>query len=83
VKDLVYHYVMTGAAAKLENLARPMVRVPSDLPADRVIALLRERRVHQAAVTGASGEIVGVITIQDVIGAVLNTAAPRAEEGRA
>jgi CBS domain containing-hemolysin-like protein len=61
-----------------------MVRVPSDLPADRVIALLRERRVHQAVVTDAAGAVVGLITIQDVIGAVLNTAAPRpVEEGRA
>jgi CBS domain containing-hemolysin-like protein len=84
VKDLVYQYVMDGAGARLDQLARPMVRVPSDLPADRVIALLRERRVHQAVVTDAAGAVVGLITIQDVIGAVLNTAAPRpVEEGRA
>ena len=83
VKDLVYHYVLSGAGARLEHLARPIVRVSSDLPADRVIALLRERRVHQAVVTDAAGAVVGLITIQDVIGAVLNTAAPRTEEARA
>ena len=76
--------MIAGAGARLEQLARPIVSVPSDLPADRVIALLRERRVHQAVVTGASGVVIGLITIQDVIGAVLNTIAPRiVEEGRA
>jgi putative hemolysin len=83
VKDLVYHYVVSGAGTRLEHLARPIVRVPSDLPADRVIALLRERRVHQAVVTDAAGAVVGLITIQDVIGAVLNTVAPKTEEARA
>lgn len=83
VKDLVYQYVMDGAGAPVEQLARPVVRVPADLAADRVIALLRERRVHQAVVTDTAGLVIGLITIQDVIGAVLNTAAPRAEEGRA
>ena len=83
VKDLVYQYVTDGAGARLEQLARPVVRVPSDLPADRVIALLRERRVHQAVVTDAEGLVIGLITIQDVIGAVLNTVAPRVEESRA
>ena len=83
VKDLVYHYVVAGVGARLEQLARPIVRVPSDLPADRVIALLRERRVHQAVVTDPADLVIGLITIQDVIGAVLNTGAPRLEEGRA
>ncbi|MEO6223724.1 MAG: hemolysin family protein [Vicinamibacterales bacterium] len=82
VKDLVYQYVMGGAAARLEQLARPVVRVPFDLPADGVIALLRERRVHQAVVTDASGLVIGLITIQDVVGAFLNSG-PRAEEARA
>jgi CBS domain containing-hemolysin-like protein len=83
VKDLVYQFVLAGAGARLDQLARPVVRVPSDLPADRVIAVLRERRVHQAVVTDASGVAIGMITIQDVIGAVLNTVPPRMEEGRA
>lgn len=83
VKDLVYHYVLAGAGTRLEHLARPIVRVSSDLPADRVIALLRERRVHQAVVTDASGAVVGLITIQDVIGAVLNTVGPKIDEARA
>lgn len=83
VKDLVYQYVIEGPGTGIERLARPVVRVPHDTPADRVITLLRERRVHQAVVTDASGVVIGLITIQDVIGAVLNTAAPKVEEARA
>jgi CBS domain containing-hemolysin-like protein len=84
VKDLVHQYVVDGAGAPLEKLVRPVVRIASDLPADRVIGLLRERRVHQAVVTDASGTIVGLLTIQDVIGAFLDStpAAPRPEETR-
>lgn len=72
VKDLVHQFVTDGAGAPLDHLVRPVVRVPHDLPADRVIALLRERRVHQAMVTDASGTVIGMVTIQDVIGAVLS-----------
>lgn len=82
VKDLVYQYILEGDNTLLEQLVRPVVRVPHDLPADRVIALLRERRVHQAVVVSASDAVIGLITIQDVIGAVLNTTAPRTEEVR-
>jgi putative hemolysin len=83
VKDLVYQYVIDGSGVHLEQLLRPIVRIPHDLPADRVIALLRDRRVHQAAVTNASGAVIGMVTIQDVIGAVLNTGTPKTEEARA
>jgi len=82
VKDLVHQYVVDGAGAPMEKLVRPIVRVPFDLPADRVIALLRERRVHQAVVVDGSDTVVGLLTIQDVIGAVLDTTTVRPDEVR-
>jgi CBS domain containing-hemolysin-like protein len=82
VKDLVYQYVMDGVGSPLERLIRPVVRVAHDLPADRAIALLRDRRVHQAVVTDAAGVAVGLLTIQDVIGAFLDTTTAKAEEAR-
>jgi CBS domain containing-hemolysin-like protein len=75
-------YVMDGVGSPLERLIRPVVRVAHDLPADRAIALLRDRRVHQAVVTDAAGVAVGLLTIQDVIGALLDTTAAKAEEAR-
>ncbi len=80
VKDLLYHYVVDGVGAPLEKLARPVVRVPHDLPADRLITLLRDRLVHQAMVTDASGVVIGLITIQDVIGAFLGATPLSADE---
>jgi CBS domain containing-hemolysin-like protein len=74
VKDLVHRYLREGDAVALERLVRPIVRVPPDLPADALIALLREKRTHQAAVVDASGAVLGFVSVQDVIGEFL---APR------
>jgi magnesium and cobalt exporter, CNNM family len=69
VKDLVERFVATGPAP-LERLIRPIVRLAPALPADRVLTLLRERRAHQAIVEG-QGRALGLITIQDVLAALL------------
>lgn len=67
VKDLLHQFVLEGEAPALGRLLRPLARVTHDLSADRVIALLRERRVHQAVVTDEAGQVIGLITIQDVL----------------
>ncbi|HYN09052.1 MAG TPA: hemolysin family protein [Vicinamibacterales bacterium] len=71
VKDLVERYVAEGPVS-LERLIRPLVRLAPDLPADRILALLRERRAHQAIVE-AQGHALGLITIQDVLAELLGT----------
>jgi putative hemolysin len=67
VKDLLHHFVLEGEPPLLSQLARPLVHIPHTLPADRVIGLLRERRVHQAVVTDEADRVLGLITIQDVL----------------
>ena len=52
VKDLVQRYVTDGPQP-LDRLMRPIQHLPETLTADRVIALLRERRAHQAVVVDA------------------------------
>lgn len=74
VKDLLHHFVLEGELPSLERLLRPLARVPYDLSADRVIGLLRERRVHQAVVTDEQGKVIGLITIQDVLAEFLGGA---------
>jgi CBS domain containing-hemolysin-like protein len=66
VKDLVRRFVTHGPTA-LAALVRPIAQVRADLPADRVISVLRERRTHQAVVTDLEHHVVGLITIQDVL----------------
>lgn len=74
VKDLLHQFVLEGEPPALGRLVRPLARVPHDLSADRVIALLRERRVHQAVVTDEQGQVIGLITIQDVLAEFLGGA---------
>jgi CBS domain containing-hemolysin-like protein len=70
VKDLVDRYIREGPVP-LEKLMRPVTQVAPDLPADRVVNLLREKRAHQAVVVGADGRAAGLITIQDLLGELL------------
>ena len=74
VKDLVHRVIREGERVPLERLIRPVLRVPHSMPADRLIATLRDRRTHQAAVEDDAGAVVGFVTIQDVISQFL---APR------
>jgi CBS domain containing-hemolysin-like protein len=74
VKDLVGRYVVEGPLP-LERLMRPVTQVPATLGADRVLAFLRERRIHAAVVTDEAGHALGLITIQDVLSELLGSAA--------
>ncbi len=70
VKDLVERYIAEGPRP-LDRLMRPIAQVASDAPADRVIVLLREHRAHQAVVTGPARQAIGLVTIQDLLAALL------------
>jgi CBS domain-containing protein len=50
---------------------KPILRVPETMPADRLLGLLRERRSHQALVVDAANVVVGMITLEDVLGELL------------
>jgi CBS domain containing-hemolysin-like protein len=70
IKDVVTRYVHSGALT-VSSLLRPIVRVPDTMPADRLLAFLRERRSHQALVVDTSGGVVGLITLEDVVAELL------------
>jgi len=70
IKDVVTRYVQAGALT-VASLLRPIVRVPETMPADRLLAFLRERRNHQALVVDDQGIVVGLITLEDVVGELL------------
>jgi len=69
-KDVVMRYVR-GGGLSVAALMRPIVRVPDTMPADRLLTFLRERRSHQALVVDVSGSVVGLITLEDVVGELL------------
>ena len=72
-KDVVTHFVKRGRAGTLAALVRPILRVQDEMPADRLLEFLRERRVHQALVVGGTGVVVGLITLEDVVGELLGS----------
>lgn len=77
VKDLVRRFVSDGPMA-LDKLARPLPRLPMNLPADRIIGEFRATRAHLALVIDADERVVGLVTIHDVIGALLGSDTARA-----
>jgi magnesium and cobalt exporter, CNNM family len=82
-KHVVTHFLQRGENGALSALVRPLLRVPDTMPADRLLGFLRERRAHQALVVDFSNHVVGMITLEDVLGELLGAVpdefkAPRA-----
>jgi CBS domain containing-hemolysin-like protein len=71
-KDVVLHFLQRGRSGSLAALVRPILRVPAAMPADRLLGVLRERRSHQALVVDGN-TVVGMITLEDVLGELLGT----------
>ena len=70
-KDVVTHFLQRGRFGTLASLVRPILRVPQDMAADRLLGFLRERRSHQALVVDGANSVVGMITLEDVLGELL------------
>jgi CBS domain containing-hemolysin-like protein len=70
-KDVVTEYVNGMRRRSLMALLRPVSRVRQDMPADRLLAFLRERRTHQALVLDADAKVAGLITLEDVLAELL------------
>ena len=87
-KDVVMAF-LAGGRFTIASLLRPLIRVPGEMPADRLLAYLRERRSHHALVASADGTIEGLVTLEDVVGELLGGVADefkgvrrRRQEGR-
>jgi CBS domain containing-hemolysin-like protein len=72
-KDVVTSFLKRGRTGTLASLVRPIQRVPDEMPADRLLEFLRERRSHQALVVDATNAVVGLITLEDVLGELLGS----------
>ena len=69
-KDVVMAFVGRSRFT-IASLLRPLIRVPGDMPADRLLAYLRERRSHQAFVATPEGAVEGLVTLEDVVSELL------------
>jgi len=72
-KDVVLRQMGASGRApvsSVRDLVRPIVSVPAQATADQVLVLLRERRVQLGLVVGERGELVGLISLEDVLAEV-------------
>ena len=53
--------------ASLQGLIRPPYFIPDDKAIDAQLRSFRARRLHQAVVLDAEGEVVGLITLEDIL----------------
>lgn len=75
VKDLAERYASDGTVG-MDRLLRPVSRLDEELPADRAVYELRERRAHLAVVTDRTNRALGLITIHDLLNALLGSRPP-------
>lgn len=70
-KDLITRHLESGGVTALAEVMRPAVFVPEHLTADRLLAVLREQRRHQAIVIDEYGGVEGLVTLEDVLSGLL------------
>ena len=66
-KDVVTGFINERAEMSLTSLLRPLARVHDSIPADHLLAYMRDKRVHQVLVVGEGGQLEGLITLEDVV----------------
>jgi CBS domain containing-hemolysin-like protein len=66
-KDVVMRFVTDRQVASVLALLRPIERVNANISADKLLAYMRERRIHHALVVGDEGQVQGMITLEDVV----------------
>ena len=70
-KDVVISFVAQQRPNSVAPLIKPIVRLQASMPADRLLTFLRERRTHQGLVVDDAGQVVGLITVEDVLAELL------------
>jgi CBS domain containing-hemolysin-like protein len=70
-KDLVAHYIQYGEVGSIEQVTRPVLRVPKTISGSRLIAQLRETHNHQAVLMDEFGGVEGLVTLEDILASVL------------
>ena len=56
-----------AARVQESDVIKPLLRVPAERRIDAVLAQMRRRREHMAAVSGPDGRPIGVLTMEDII----------------
>lgn len=71
VKDLSITYAGSGDALSLRKLVKPLPFVPETMTVDDLLSLMRGQKVFQVFVLDEYGAVVGMVTMDDLMGEVL------------
>lgn len=74
-RDLAVARLQGRSGDLLETLSRPILGVPEELSADRLLARLRETRAVMALVVDEYGGVAGLVTIHDLLTELLGAVA--------
>lgn len=66
VKDLLLR-ASSGPEPDLASLRRDITKVPDSEPLERLLKTFPDKGIHIAAVTGADGQVAGLITLEDIV----------------
>jgi putative hemolysin len=81
VKDLVKHGLVSGGQINLRELAHPVLYVPENTLALKLLDVFRTKRMHIAMVVDEYGAIQGLITLNDIVDVVLGTLPGQGDDG--
>lgn len=71
LKEWVLHYACTEDKPHLRKLVRKVPFVPEGMHVDKLLSSMREKKVQQVFVLDEYGRIVGLVTLDDLIGEFL------------
>lgn len=79
LKDLVNEIPLDTQLLRLSELQREPLFMPASSKAYHALEMFRLRRVHQAIVVDEFGGVVGMVTIDDILDALVGDVSPDAE----
>lgn len=82
LKDLITYGLLAGHGFNVSEVARQPLFVPATMPALRMMDEFRRTRVHIAFVVDEYGGTLGLLTLNDVLSALIGDIARRGEEPR-
>lgn len=71
VKDVASHLARDGRPEDLPGLLRPLLTLSGGLSAERVLGELRQHRARLALLVNDTGEVEGLVTLQDLVSELL------------
>jgi CBS domain containing-hemolysin-like protein len=81
-KDVVAYLINHGKLPQVSEVLKPLPSVPSTVTADRLLTLLRKRQARQAMVIDKLGNMVGIVTLEDVLREVMGTVGDEFKAGK-